>query len=458
MPSQGRLHLRRTRSLMVMPPLLLYISLILVSPAISSATTSAVTSVATTTSTTTSSGALSHSPHHDSYSTSFQHHLHLPFASQSLLRPIYFVSLLILTLVMASVLRLFRVIPSPLRVSTDGTLLILFFAFALLLFAERLEQVHAAGYITFKTFTQYFLAGGLCAFMAHALCTPIDVVKTRIQTAAHLPDDPKAARKGMVSTFLRIVSEEGPSTLLKGLGATASGYFLHGAFKFSFYELFKVLLSAHPSHAVKPSAPVAALSGFFAECIACLLLCPMEAIRIRCVADASFPSGVITGLSLLLRSEGLNGWFKGLPAMLLKQVPYTVGQFVSFEVAVGLFLKLSLSSTYVSLCAGLCAGVTAAIISHPGDTILSKVNQEQSEGSPIAQINRIVKVVGPAGLFIGLGPRLIQVSLMIGGQFLIYDSIKLWCGIVTASAAPVAVSQMRAPPVAASVVSAVKKM
>lgn len=32
-----------------------------------------------------------------------------------------------------------------------------------------------------------------------------------------------------------------------------------------------------------------------------------------------------------MKSEGLHGLFKGLPSLLLRQVPYTVGQFVSFE-------------------------------------------------------------------------------------------------------------------------------
>lgn len=454
MHSQPHLHRQRSARLTLPPALLLSVALFAACVSLSAASDLHQRRKGLPSSH--SDPSLSHPTHDDP--NAFPHSLHIPLAAQSALRPINLLSLLVITFLMASVLRIFPLLPSPFRASADGTLLAIFFFVAFILFIERLFQVSAAGYITFKVFTQYFLAGGLCAFIAHAVCTPIDVVKTRIQTATHMPDDPRATGKGMVPTFLRIISDEGPSTLLKGLGATASGYFLHGAFKFSFYELFKVILSSHPSHAMKPSPPVAALSGFFAECIACLLLCPMEAIRIRCIADSSFPSGVFAGLSHLMRVEGLNGWFKGLPAMLLKQVPYTVGQFVSFEVAVGLVRKLPLASTYVSLCAGLCAGLTAGIISHPGDTILSKVNQEQSDGSPINQISRIIKIVGPSGLFIGLGPRLIQVSLMIGGQFLIYDSIKLWCGIATAAAAPVVAIQSHAAPVAASLSSRLKKI
>lgn len=309
-----------------------------------------------------------------------------------------------------------------------------------LFFIQRFSAARAAGDISLTIFFQYFLAGGICAFITHAACTPIDVIKTRIQTT-------QGRYTGMVDAFRTIVAEEGPLTLLKGLGATASGYFLHGAFKYSFYEVFKVLLSANAAAAIKPPLPISALAGFLAECIACLLLCPMEAIRIRSVADATFPSGVFSGLNLLLKSEGIHGWYKGLPAMLLKQVPYTVGQFVAFEMAINMVKVIIQAVTgaeggsafaSVASIAGLLAGIAAAIISHPGDTILSKINQEESEGSAWAQIVRVARTLGFAGLFLGLGPRILQVSCMIGGQFLIYDSIKLWCGIVPASAIPTA--------------------
>mmetsp|Transcript_34484 Transcript_34484/g.135672 ORF Transcript_34484/g.135672 Transcript_34484/m.135672 type:complete len:111 (-) Transcript_34484:1695-2027(-) len=91
----------------------------------------------------------------------------------------------------------------------------------------------------------------------------------------------------------------------------------------------------------------------------------------------------------------------------------------------------------ISLSAGLLAGAMASVVSQPGDTILSKINQEESEEqSAFANIKNIVVKLGFSGLFLGLGTRLIQVSFMIGGQFLIYDSIKLMCGIQPASAVP----------------------
>lgn len=360
-------------------------------------------------------------------------------SSQELVHPLNLLLILSVFMLFASFVKSFNIFHYSNHARIDRVVGALCSVTLALFFLQRLSAATKAGDLSLLRFLQFFLAGGICAFVTHAACTPIDVVKTRIQTT-------QGKYTGMVDCFQKIVAEEGPHTFLKGLGATASGYFLHGAFKYSFYEVFKVLFSPDAASAVKPPLTIAAISGFFAECIACMLLCPMEAIRIRVVADASFPNGVLTGLSLLLKSEGIHGWYKGLPAMLLKQVPYTVGQFVSFELAVKLVKRLvetfagmqegASAIAYISSFAGFLAGITAAVISHPGDTILSKINQEEGEGSAFTQIIRVARTAGFLGLFLGLGPRLLQVSCMIGGQFLIYDSIKFWCGIMPASALP----------------------
>ena len=222
-------------------------------------------------------------------------------------------------------------------------------------------------------------------------------MKTRLQTRP-------GAYINALDAIQRILKFEGAGVLLTGLGATAGGYFIHGALKYSCYELF------HSMHA--PSA-IAALG---AELIASMALCPLEAVRIRSVANSQFPRSAVVGIVRIVRNEGLGGLYKGLPSLLLRQVPYTVAQFVAYEwmrnvlsVLVGLD-----SGVGVNFAAGLFAGLLAAVASHPGDTILSRVNRD-SRG-----------VVLKGKLFVGLAPRLLWVSCLIASQFVIYDSIKLF--------------------------------
>lgn len=67
-----------------------------------------------------------------------------------------------------------------------------------------------------------FLAGSLCACLSHAGATPVDVLKTRMQTEP-------GRYKGLADAAWRVTAAEGPAALLRGLGPTAAGYATHGA-------------------------------------------------------------------------------------------------------------------------------------------------------------------------------------------------------------------------------------
>lgn len=126
-----------------------------------------------------------------------------------------------------------------------------------------------------------------------------------------------------------------------------------------------------------------------AEFIADIFLCPLEATRIRLVSNPSFANGLIPGATKLAMEEGIiKGFYSGFGPILLKQVPYTMAKFAvqgaaAEAISTTVFGK-DLASLKggaklgVSLGSGVIAGVAAAIISHPADTLLSKVRLANS--------------------------------------------------------------------------------
>merc|ERR1719387_1904009 len=127
-----------------------------------------------------------------------------------------------------------------------------------------------------------------------------------------------------------------------------------------------------------------------AEFIADCFLCPLEAARIRAVADPTYAEGLVGVASRLLREEGvLKGFYSGFGPIPFKQVPYTMAKFavqglVAEKMYTGMNTKPdkcgALLNTGVSLGSGVIAGVASAIISHPADTLLSKVNKAGAGG------------------------------------------------------------------------------
>merc|ERR1719487_2904862 len=80
----------------------------------------------------------------------------------------------------------------------------------------------------------------------------------------------------------------------------------------------------------------------------------------------------------------------------------------------------------VSLGSGVIAGVVAAIISHPADTLLSKINKAGAggTGSMFQRLGNIAAETGMVKLCTqGLGARCIMIGTLTAGQFGIFDIV-----------------------------------
>jgi len=247
---------------------------------------------------------------------------------------------------------------------------------------------------------------------------------------------------GMIGTFKTIIKAEGAGALSSGLGATAAGYFVQGFFKFGGVELFKINFAQKmgPEKAWSNRTSIYLASSAMAEFVADLFLCPLEAVRIRSVSDPSFPKGLGAGAMQMLKTDGPLGFYAGLAPILFKQVPYTMAKFAvqgmtaeSMYKSTGLTPDTATSSTNlaVSLSSGVVAGVAAAIISHPADTLLSKVNKKGAGGSgPITQrLGNIAREMGFKKLATtGLPARCVMIGTLTAGQFGIFDTVMAMVG------------------------------
>jgi solute carrier family 25 phosphate transporter 3 len=284
-------------------------------------------------------------------------------------------------------------------------------------------------------YARFAFAGAACCSITHGALTPVDVVKTRIQL------QPEIYNRGMIAGFRQVVAAEGAGALLTGFGPTCAGYFLQGALKFGGYEFWKktfigvIGAEKAPDYRVGIYLASSAVAEFFAD----VALCPLEATRIRLVSQPTFASGLVGGFARLLREEGvIRGFYSGFIPILFKQVPYTMAKFVVYEAAAEAIYnalptpkeKMSNgATTAVNLGSGLIAGIAAAIISQPADTLLSKINKQKgAEGSITSRLVKLAGELGPRGLFLGLGARIVMVGSLTAFQFAIYGDIKRLLG------------------------------
>ena len=278
---------------------------------------------------------------------------------------------------------------------------------------------------------RYFLSGGICAAASHGITTPIDVVKTKIQS------NPVAYENlGVVGAAQKIVTEEGSSVLLLGLGPTVIGYGLEGAAKFGLYEGLKPEM-ARLLHLDSPAIPYL-IASIAAGAVAALMLCPMEKTRIRLVTDPDFASNLLTGIRRLVEESGVGSLFGGLGAMLSKQVPYTFAKQVSFDAFASFLYATAASASLaaadvkleVSFGAALLASILACILSQPGDVILTKTYKSSGSNQGFYDIlSDIYQEQGIQGFFSGLSARFLHVGAIITSQLVLYDTIKQLLGL-----------------------------
>eukprot|EP00587_Corethron_hystrix_P008259 CAMPEP_0113331172 /NCGR_PEP_ID=MMETSP0010_2-20120614/22307_1 /TAXON_ID=216773 ORGANISM="Corethron hystrix, Strain 308" /NCGR_SAMPLE_ID=MMETSP0010_2 /ASSEMBLY_ACC=CAM_ASM_000155 /LENGTH=335 /DNA_ID=CAMNT_0000194341 /DNA_START=65 /DNA_END=1072 /DNA_ORIENTATION=+ /assembly_acc=CAM_ASM_000155 len=274
-------------------------------------------------------------------------------------------------------------------------------------------------------------AGGICCSITHGALTPVDVVKTRVQL------DPVKYNGGLIKGFKQVIAEEGAMALSTGLGATCFGYFVQGWFKFGGVEYFKIkaVESLGEEKAWNNKTGIYLGAAAAAEFIADVFLCPLEAVRIRAVSDPEFCDGLADGFGKILKSEGVMGFYAGFVPILFKQVPYTMAKFaVQGNAADAIYKSMGSSpeqmsaggNVTVSLASGVVAGVAAAIISHPADTLLSKVNKAGAggEGTIVKRLGVIASETGFVKLCtVGLMPRCVMIGTLTAGQFGIFDTV-----------------------------------
>jgi solute carrier family 25 phosphate transporter 3 len=289
---------------------------------------------------------------------------------------------------------------------------------------------------------RYYLAGGTCASVSHILPVPIDVVKTRKQV------DPAIAQMSFGSALRQILRSEGHGALWNGLGPTAMGYLFEGALKFGVYEVLKpivapaltILASRTQVTMIQSKWISYSVSAAISGVAAAILLCPMEALRIRMVANPDKKASWLTQGYRFLCEEGVGGFAKGIVPMLYKQVPYTVTKNVSFDFitkysysallsqtgAVG-----SLASTAVPFIAAALTSILSCITSQPGDMLLSLVNAKTGDRRRTRDIvhDMLRSERGIRGFFVGIKTRFLHVGVTVTLQLLIYDLVKRLCGV-----------------------------
>lgn len=272
--------------------------------------------------------------------------------------------------------------------------------------------------LSLRVYALYTLAGALACTVTHVALVPIDVVKTLQQT-----EPSHYGHMGLIAGAQQLRQESGISALFLGVTPTLAGYAWYGASVFPGYEFFKRKLMEilGPRRAARLRILTILLAGALATFVACIGVCPAEAVRIRTVAERGFQTTFMGSLSQL---------FAGFPPLLLRQVFFGMAKFLVFDTVAAMIYRQfpwlhnrKRNSSLVSMFSGALAGFISTLVSQPADAILTRLAAVPQLGIASAALSLWQE--GRIGaFFVGFSARAIFAALIIGGQFLLYDVAK----------------------------------
>jgi len=307
------------------------------------------------------------------------------------------------------------------------------------------------------------IGGILSCGLTHTFVTPLDLFKCNAQVNKEMfPNTFAGFRNIYTGKVASMGFDTGFKGLVKGWGPTAVGYSLQGLCKFGFYELFKhefkKPFSEENGHKYRDLIYCA--SSASAEIIADVFLCPFEAVKVRIQTNPKFARGLMDGLPKMMSTEGVGNLYAGIAPLWARQVPYTVIKFVAFErIAEAIYKRLpkkkedmsKVEQMGVIFTSGYLAGILCGAVSHPADTMVSKINKLQMHGS-LSEKMKVIYTgtpeapgIGFAGLWAGFLPRVVMIGTLTGLQWFIYGAFKAGVGLPTPGAAGPAPAKSAAP-------------
>ena len=192
-----------------------------------------------------------------------------------------------------------------------------------------------------------------------------------------------------------------------------------------------------------PSALETLCAGGLAGLIAEVTMHPFDTISHRAKVHPNASYGSFAGaFSLILKQEGIRGYFAGIRATLAQSPPSTAVYFYTYESAKAFGLKLTNGTNpdAVYFCAGAASELFASLVFVPLEVVKSRMqlgeNPNRATGGVVSSTRNfktvrealfeIYKERGIEGLTAGWKSGFVQDIAFSATQFLVYENLKLW--------------------------------
>ncbi|KAF7724998.1 hypothetical protein EC973_000491 [Apophysomyces ossiformis] len=279
---------------------------------------------------------------------------------------------------------------------------------------------------------QNLIAGTVGGWAQVVVGHPFDTIKVRMQTQPSPP-----IYRNAMDCFQKLVKQEGPKGLYRGVASPLAGIGLCNAVVFMSNGEFRRMLQKGDSNKVLSLAEVG-MAGSMAGSVMAFFNCPIELLKVR--LQTQDPAGVIGASGKLeppykgvvdcgvrtVRAQGFRGIYRGLGITLLRDCPSYGLYFITYEGLKRFFQSLKKNendplTTIDLLLAGGLAGFGAWIPAYPQDVIKSRIQNESRYKSSLHAFRTVLREAGPKAFFQGVGPTMARAFPANAATFFAYE-------------------------------------
>lgn len=263
-------------------------------------------------------------------------------------------------------------------------------------------------------FQYQFFAGAIAGISEILTMYPLDVVKTRIQL--QVGNAAQAEYSGVADCLAKIVKNEGPATLYRGISAPILMEAPKRATKFAandeWGKFWKKTFGVE-----KLNQSLAILNGASAGATESFIVVPFELVKIRLQdkSKASYYKGPVDVLLKAIKSDGILSLYSGLEATMWRHVVWNAGYFgVIFQVRDLLPMATDKTSkTRNDLISGTIGGIFGTILNTPFDVVKSRIQSGSHPGKyswTIPSLGTILREEGFSALYKGFLPKVLRLG------------------------------------------------
>jgi solute carrier family 25 (mitochondrial dicarboxylate transporter), member 10 len=156
-----------------------------------------------------------------------------------------------------------------------------------------------------------------------------DVLNVRMQSDASKPPEQQKRYKHALDGLIRMVREEGVSSLFRGVAANSSRAVLMNASQLASYDIFKsvCLTSFH----MKDGLPTHFCASLAAGFVATTICSPVDVIKSRIMSNADKKLSMLQIVQRASQREGLLWMFRGWVPSFIRLGPQTICTMMFFE-------------------------------------------------------------------------------------------------------------------------------